>query len=147
VLVVDHRGITEAVAELLRKSEFLNRLLYSAEDPTRDPVLMVAIVKVDDIAESRFAEDDTRLKRDYFAEVCAESVPTIREQVGRQLEAVWSLSQGLGDAQRQVLDNVLSTLQVHPISAIQFRKALAKNEEDRPFLADPGQSNVPQFQQ
>jgi hypothetical protein len=43
VLVVDHRGITEAVAELLRKSEFLNRLLYSAEDPTSDPVLMVAI--------------------------------------------------------------------------------------------------------
>lgn len=147
VVVVDHRGITEAVADLLRKSEFLNRLLYSAEDPTCDPVLMVAIAKIDDIADTRYAEDDTRPRRDHFADVCAESIPTIREQVGRQLEAVWSSSQGLGDAQRRVVDNILGTLQVHPLSAVQYRRALANKEDDRPFLADPASSHVPRFQE
>ena len=147
VLVVDHRGITEAVADLLRKSEFLNRLLYSADDPTSDPVLLVTIVKVDDIAESHYAEDKSRPKRVHFAEVCAKSLPMIREQVRQQLETVWAPSQGLGETQRQVLDNILNTLQVHPLSAIQFRKALAKDEDDRPFITDTDQSNVPHFQQ
>lgn len=147
VVVVDHRGITEAVADLLRKSEFLNRLLHSADDPASDPVLMVAIAKIDDIADTRYAEDDTRSRREHFADVCAESIPTIREQVGRQLEAVWSSTQGLGDAKRKVVDNILGTLQVHPLSAIQYRRALANKEDDRPFLPDPALSHVPRFQE
>ena len=146
VLVVDHRGITEPVAELLRKSEFLNRLLYSADDPTNDPVLLVTVVKVDDIAESHWVEDKSRPKRAHFAEVCAKSVPMIREQVRQQLEAVWSSDQGVSETRRQVLNNILNTLQVHPLSAIQFRKALANDDDDRPFIADTGQSNIPGFQ-
>ncbi len=147
VLVVDHRGITEAVAELLRKSEFLNRLVYSADDPTSDPVLLVTMVKVDDIAESNYAADRTRPKREHFREVCGELIPMIREQVRQQLESVWASDQGLGDTRRQVLDNILSTLQVHPLSAIQFRKYLANDDDDRPFITDAGQSNLPHFQQ
>jgi GTP-binding protein EngB required for normal cell division len=147
VLVVDHRGVTESVADLLRKSEFLNRLIHSADDPTSDPVLMVVIAKVDDIADSRFGEDPDRTKREHFADVCAASVPTIQEQVRRQIEAVWSSSEGAGETRRRVLDNILSTLQVHPLSAIQFRKALAGRDDDPPFLRDVELSNVPRFQQ
>ena len=147
VLVVDHRGITEAIAELLRKSEFLNRLLYSADDPTSDPVLLVTMVRIDDIAESNYARDKTRSKRVHFADVCTKSTPMIREQIRQQLESVWSSNQGLGETQRQVLDNILNTLQVHPLSAIQYRKALAQDEDDRPFITEAGQSNLPKFQQ
>jgi hypothetical protein len=147
VLVVDHRGITEPVAELLRKSEFLTRLLYSVEDPTSDPVLMVAIVKVDDIAESQYATDRTRRKRVHFAEICQQFEPLIREQVRSQLEGVWSSSEGLRETKAKVLENILGTLQVHPLSAIQYRKALVDDEDDRSFLCDPVESNVPRFQE
>ena len=146
VLVVDRSGITEPIAELLRESEFLNRLLYSADDPTNDPVLLVAVVRVDDVAEEDWRQDRTRTKRTHFAEVCSKFLPTIREQVRQQLEAVWPSDQGVGETRRQILDNILNTLQIHPLSAIQFRKALANDEEDLPFITDPGQSNVPQFQ-
>ena len=147
VLVVDHRGITEAVAELLRKSEFLNRLLYSADDPTSDPVLMVAVVRVDDIADERFAQNRNKLRRVHFAEVCLETVSLIREQLRAQLESVWTSGDGLGDAQRQVIDNILAKLEVHPLSAIQFRKLLINHEDDRPFIVHEGQSNVPAFRE
>ena len=43
VLVVDHRGLQESLAEALKQSEFLNSLLYSADEPVDDPILMVAV--------------------------------------------------------------------------------------------------------
>jgi len=50
VLVVDHRGITDAVGQALRQSEFLNALLYSSDEPDEDPVLIVAVTRIDDTA-------------------------------------------------------------------------------------------------
>ena len=147
VLVVDSRGITEVVAELLRKSEFLNRLLHYADDPTSNPVLLIGMVKIDDIAETRYAEDGEYPKRVHFEQVCKESVKLIRDQLRGQLEAVWSPNDGEGEMRKQVLESVMDTLQVHPVSAIQYRKLLANDEDDRAFLSAPEQSNVPQFQQ
>jgi GTP-binding protein EngB required for normal cell division len=144
VLVVDHRGVTEEVAKLLRESEYLNRLLYSADDPTQDPVLIVAVTKIDDIAESRYGADRTRKKREYFADACNECIEKIRSQIREQLTAVWGAERGrLDEAQAQVVENVLSSLQVFPVSSVQFRKLLARDEDDVPFLTDPTQSNVP----
>ena len=57
VLVVDHAGITEASADLLRTSEFLTRLLFSADDRSHDPVVFaVAVVRLDDVAEDEWAK-------------------------------------------------------------------------------------------
>ena len=148
VLVVDKSGITDAVAELLDKSEFLDRLVHTADDPTRDPVLMVAVVKVDDVAESRYADDEDRSEQEHFTDVCAEMAPVIHGQMRQQLENVRKSSKGLSDTQRQVIDNILSTFQVHPLSAIQYRKALRASTGAiaRPFLSAPELSNVPRFQ-
>lgn len=145
VLVVDHRGITQPVAELLRKSEFLNRLLYSGDEPEGDPVLMVAVVKIDDIAESRWRDDKTKKRRLYFQDVCSETHGLIQSQVQSQLEAVWSNGDRASEGQQQVIDNILGTLQVHPLSAIQYRKSLDDDDEDRAFVATPEESNVPQL--
>lgn len=147
VIVVEPRGITEANADLLRTSGFLNRLLYSADDTKADPVLlMVAVVKGDMIAEERYAGDKSRKKREHFGDVCQESVPHIREQLRSQLEAVWSSGdEKVGLAQRGVIERVLESLQVHPVSAIQYRKALEDDEEDRPFITDAEQSGIPKL--
>lgn len=146
VLVVDSRGVTEAVADLLRKSEFLNRLLYSADDPTKDPVLIVAVTKIDDIASSRYETDKSRKKWQHFAEVCAECIPKISNQIREQLTAVWaSEHQTLDDVQTQVVANILASLQVYPVSSVQYRKILAQDEDDKSFLVEQSQSNVPQM--
>src|SRR4029077_7543009 len=60
VLVVDHRGMTESLAEALRKSEFLNSLLYSVDEPENDPIVMVAITRIDDIAQGRYRQDRSK---------------------------------------------------------------------------------------
>jgi len=144
VLVVDSRGITEESAQLLWKSGFLNALLHSADDPIDDPLLMVAVVKVDEIAESVYDEDDTKSKAEHFQDVCVESIQKVRGQLEAQLEKVWSLEgQGVSTQKRQVIENILNTLQIHPVSAIQYRRVLKNSRGDSPFITDADESNVP----
>lgn len=145
VLVVDHRGITEANAQLLRTSGFLNRLLHSAHDPSADPVsLIVAVVKIDDIADSRRMDDRTKAKREHFADVRRESVSLVQNQIRSQLESAWSIS---GDApseiKRQVIESVIAGMRVYPVSAIQYRKCLIRDEDDPAFIQEPDESGVP----
>lgn len=148
VLVVDHRGVTESVAELLRTSEFLNRLLYSADEPEGDPILVVAVAKVDEIAEERRSQDKSLTKRQHFANVCAEARIRIKEQVRTEVESVWA-SQGakgegkLGGEKQRVVENIIERLEVHPISAIQYRRLIAKDEDDPAFLNELSESNIP----
>jgi hypothetical protein len=150
VLVVGKSGVTEPDAQLLRASGFLNRLLYSVDNPSEDPVLlMIAVVRVDDSAETRWAEERAqgrqgRKKREYFAEVCAEAVTTIRNQMRQQLEQVWA-SGGIGEGQSRVIDHLVERLEIHPLSAIEYRRCLVNDEEDHSFLIDPDQSNVPRL--
>jgi hypothetical protein len=120
-------------------------LLFSADEPEGDPVLLVSVSKIDDIAESQYVEDRTRKKRDHLAEVCNSMPPMIREQIRQQLSDVWASSEGLGQSQNQVIENILQTLQVHPVSAIQFRKLLAGDEEDPSFIRDSRESNIPRL--
>jgi GTP-binding protein EngB required for normal cell division len=145
VLVVDHRGVTESVAELLRKSEFLNRLLYSADDPASDPALMVAVTKIDDIASTRYSENKSKKKREHFAEVCQEIDARVRSQIKEQLAAVWASDRGPSKLRQQVIENILKSLQVFPVSAVEYRKLLAADDDDRSFLSEASQSNVPQM--
>ena len=146
VLVIDHRGITQSAADLLYKSGFLNSLLYSSEDPADDPILIVAVVKVDDIADSKYATDKSKRKAVHFKDVCRETKETVRAQLLAELEKVWSPAAGEGSEQRaKVLQNIMNTLQIHPVSAIQYRRVLEHDEDDSPFLSDPEETNIPRF--
>jgi hypothetical protein len=131
----------------VRTSGFLNRLLYSVDDPKADPVLLlVAVVKGDVIAEERFAQDRGKKKRDHFAEVCNESVLRIKDQLRPQLQAIWSSgNEQVGQAQQGVIGHILETLQVHAVSAVQYRKFLEGDEDDRAFISSPEQSGIPQL--
>jgi hypothetical protein len=146
VLVVNTRGITRDDAELLRNSGFLSRFLHSADDPAADPVaLLVAVVRVDDIADQRRVEDRTKSKLQHFSEVCAETIIQIRRQMREELEKVWETSAGLSQTKREVLDGILKDLEVHPLSAVQYRRLLTLDEDDPSFIKDASQSNVPGF--
>jgi hypothetical protein len=66
--------VTEPVARLFRESEFLNRLLHTSDEPEGNPVLVIAVTKVDDIARTRRQNDKSRPFTAHFAAVCEEIV-------------------------------------------------------------------------
>lgn len=146
VLVVSSRGIQQAEAELLRNSGFLNRLLHASDDPSADPVsLMVVVTRIDDIAEEHFAQNRAKKKLEHFAEACAQVQPMIKQQLRSELEKVWSSVSGLSEEKRGVIDDILNALQVHPVSALQYRRFLVQDPDDPCFIRDINQSNMPQL--
>ena len=144
VLVVSVRGVTESDAQLLRNSGFLNRLLHSADDPSADPVhLVLAVVRGDDIAESRYSDDRTRKKREHFADVCAQAKRETKKQLEDQLRQVWKTDETLSQTKEEVLQRIMDGLQVFPISAVQYRKAIENDPDDRAFIGSPEESKIP----
>jgi hypothetical protein len=140
VLVVDHRGVTEPVARLLRESEFLTRLLHTSDEPEGHPVLLIAVTKVDDIARTRRLNDKGRSFAMHFADVCAEMVPFIRNQLRNELESLWGDGDDLNRAKQDVIDRLLQTLRVHPVSAVEYEALIC---DDGARLRDVSETNVP----
>lgn len=140
VLVVDHRGITEPVARLLHDSEFLQKLMHTTDDPSGNPVLVVAVTKVDDVADSEYSDDGDEDFSSYFDSVCKRTTPLVRSQLRGQIERVWLEDGYLGETRLSVIDNVLATLQVYPVSAVQYRRLIAGRGSD---LSRPEQTNIP----
>jgi hypothetical protein len=145
ILVVNRSGIMEAEANLLRNSGFLNRLLHASGDAgiPDDPVdLAVAIVQLDGVAETRWEEDRNRSpngkaakrKAEHFADVCTEMRDLVRKQLKDQLEVVWRDNVSLSEAKKKVVDSILGTVKVFPVCAPEYRKALARDEDDVSFL-------------
>lgn len=147
ILVVNHRGVHEADADLLRASGFLNRLLHSADDPSADPVvLLVAVVKTDEIAESRRATDKSKSKREHLACVMEECERIVRSQIRERLEEVWSLDGlQLTETKRDIVNRLIAGLQIFPVSSTQFRKLVADDEDDVAFIKDEEESGIPQL--
>ena len=146
VLVVSSRGVQQAEAELLRSSGFLNRLLFASDDPGADPIaLMVAVTRIDDIAEEHFAQDRTKKKLEHFAEACTQVQQMIKQQLRSELEKVWRSVAGLSEEKRGVIDEIINGLQVHPVSALQYRRFLAQDPDDPWFIKEVNQSNMPQL--
>jgi GTP-binding protein EngB required for normal cell division len=146
VLVVDHRGLQESLAEALKQSEFLNSLLYSADEPVDDPILMVAVTRIDDVAGERYRQDKSRKKYEYFLDATEEAKTRLRDDVRKYLEETWLNGyEANTDARKQVVRNLLGKLEVHPLSAPEYAKLMAGDEDDRPFLRELEQTGVPGF--
>jgi hypothetical protein len=153
VLVVDHRGMTEPLAEALRRSEFLNSLLYSADEPEDDPIVLVAITRIDDVAGERYRQDRARnqgagkKKFEYFRELVEEARERLRNELKHRLEEIWLNDPNVSEARKQVVHNLLATLQVHPISAPEYAKlrAVEDDDDERPFLKELEQTGVPKL--
>lgn len=145
VLVVTHRGVTESDANLLRESGFLSRLLHSIDDPASDPVrLLIAVVKTDEIAEDRRSQDKSKKKREHLADVMAECDQLVRSQLRDRLLEAWSMGgEDVGEGKQATVQRILDGLQVYPVSAREYRRWMADDEDDPSFLSDPQESGVP----
>src|SRR5438445_776765 len=79
-----------------------------------------------------------------FTGVCRKSVEHIRHQLRSQLEEVWASDDvHRGRIRKEVIDTILANLQVHPVSAVQYRKLLEDDEEAPAFITEPVQSGIP----
>src|SRR6266511_4674751 len=148
VLVVDHRGLQESLAEALKQSEFLNSLLYSADEPVDDPILMVVVTRMDDVAGERYRQDTEKSKRrsQYFLEATEEAKTRQRGDVRRYLEEIWlNDTAAATDGRKRVVRNLLDKLEVHPLSAPEYARLIADDDDDRPFLKNLEQTGVPGF--
>lgn len=151
ILVVSTRGVTEADAALLWESGFMNRLLYSVDDPSTDPVsLIVAVTRVDDVAETRYRNDVQKEKKkwQHLVDVCSETEAHIKTQLMSQLRKEWvENGEPASEQKEKVLRNIETSLQVIPLSAIEYSKYCADDEDDRPFIKDIAQSNIPKMEE
>jgi predicted GTPase len=151
VLVVDHRGVTEASAEILRKTGFLNGLLHDSHDAAADPVMLsVAVVKVDEAADAAWRdeldrrEDEARSWTEHFEDVCAQATEMVHGQMRQELT---KLSTDGGEAtraeQRSAVDRLLEAMEVHPVSALEYRRFVRQNRNDTPRVRSAEQSRLP----
>jgi GTP-binding protein EngB required for normal cell division len=153
VLVVDHRGPTEATIELLRNSGYWDRLVGAADDPKSDPCYMlIAVTRVDDVANSEWTEtahlprEQRPKKKAVFAGVVERLKPNIQGQLTAQLGRITSNdNETVQHARETAVKYLLERLEIHPISAPEYRKLRANDEEDPPFLPDIATTGIPEL--
>jgi hypothetical protein len=150
-LVVDRAGITEASAELLRATGFLNRLILEGNAPDADPVSLAAImVKVDQSADSAwqdeadFDEAAARPWARHFGEIRERAVEVMRGQMRQELDKLAAAGhEALRSDRATVLSAVLETMEAHAVSAPQFRAFTAQRKDAPPRVESIEESGIP----
>jgi len=151
IVVVDRAGPTESTVELLRNSGYWDRLVGATDDPSSDPcTMLITVTKVDDVATEEWRNSpsgpDRPKKREVFARLVEEFRPRMHSQIREQLGLIGgSENETVNRAREQARNNILDTLEIHPISAPEYRKILMDDEDDRPFLSDVEQTGIPQL--
>lgn len=153
LLVVNRAGLTDSVMDLLRSTGYWDRLLVSSDEPDADPCsLLLTVTHVDDIAEEEWrnqevdAEDRPPFsKAQQFAATQDRLRDGLRNQFSQLMEAFAPSDSGelVLRARKAAVASILEQLEVHPVSALQYRKVLMDNDDDRPFLKTVESSGVP----
>jgi hypothetical protein len=149
VLVVGRSGVTEAAADLLRTSGFLMRLLFYRDAQADDPVVLaVAMSHIDNVALDEWARDRSRKKAVHLAEQFERARALVRSQLRQVLERVWdSGDESVRSGQREVIERLAREALILPVSAPEYRKYMAQDDEDRPLIVTTAeQSGVPDLE-
>lgn len=153
-IVVRNNGITEAVVQLLERSEFLTRWIWSG-DLEHPPIHVVIIVThIDNVAKDRHREERTRAREsggvvrsrdEVFLEVATEMKVKILTQMRSQLlgsPAFLDLDESESDRRREVVDALCDGLEVHCVSAPDAIE-LECGDEDEAYLKDMHSTGIP----
>jgi len=151
VLVVDRAGPTDATVDVLRSSGYWDRLVGAADDPNSDPCYMlIAVTRVDDVATEEWAKtshlskEERPKKRDVFEGLVEEFKPRIRGQITEQLGRITSSeNETVQKARETAVKHLLDNLEIHPVSAPEYRKIRANDDDDRAFLLDDSATGIP----
>ena len=151
MLVADSRGLRQEDALLLRDSGFLVRLMHSLDSPESDPVrLIVVVVKIDDVATENWRNDKSEngkalsSKAQHFDKVVENCKRDVRRQLVEFIQDVWMGQDAeVNKAKQGIIDRLSESLEVHPVSALQYRMLLEEDEDEHPFLKDYQSTNIP----
>jgi hypothetical protein len=154
IVVVDRAGPTESTVSLLRDSGYWDRLVGATDDPESDPcTMLITVTKVDDVAseEYRNATEDENgkkpKKREVYTKLVDEFRPRMLSQIKDQLNQIGSSdNETVRIAREQARENILNSLQIHPVSAPEYRKILIEDEDDKAFLTELDQTGIPGLQ-
>jgi GTP-binding protein EngB required for normal cell division len=156
IVTVDRAGPTEATVDLLRVSGYWERLVGASDDPTSDACgMLIAVTKVDDVTQTEWEKHVASLdsgstkpkKREIFARLVEEFKPRMKAQIAQQLGQIGeSSNSAVNTAREQARASILESLEIHPVSAPEFKKLLRDDEDDRAFLTEVEQTGVPQLQ-
>jgi dynamin family protein len=153
VLVVDRSGITDASANLLRSTGFLNRLLHDGDDTAAEPVTFsVVMVKVDQSADSAW-EDEASIDElgarpwaEHFERVSGEAIELMRNQMRQVLERlVAAAPDATRTARREALERIINTMQVHAVSAPEYRLFHLQLQQKPARIRRAEESGIPQL--
>ncbi len=145
VLVVDRSGVTVDDARLLKASEFLTRLMFSADERSDDPVaLAIAVTQLDNVAQEHHHRDPTKKRAQHLADAFEVATTVMRSQFDQHLRATWQDGDGLLEkAKAEIITNLVTSLNVYPVSAVEFRRFLEQDEEAPPFVKSAEASGIP----
>lgn len=156
IVTVDRAGPTESTVDLLRTSGYWERLVGASDDPASDNcAMLIAVTRVDDVTQTEWEKRVAALqtgqtkpkKREVFAQLVEDFRPRMRSQISEQLGKIGgSSNESVRAAREQARSSILESLQIHPVSAPEFKKILIDDEDDRAFLSDIEQTGVPQLQ-
>jgi GTP-binding protein EngB required for normal cell division len=155
VLVVGARGVTESDADLLRQTGFFTRLLHDGDDAHAPPVtLAVTVVRVDEAATASWQREraenreTARKWSQHFAEQCQRAEEMVRAQLSRELEKLDAASNEAIRTDREAATRrVLESMQVHAVSAPQYRALHVQDEEEPARIKKENESNIPRLRE
>jgi GTP-binding protein EngB required for normal cell division/gas vesicle protein len=153
VLVVDRAGVMESAADLLRKTGFLAKLLHDGDDPTVEPVTLATVmVKIDLTADAAWQDElnekgpDAGNWDEHFRDACERARTMMREQMRQELASIVKEGpEATRSAREATIHRLLETLQVHPVSAPQFRKFHLAHPKMPALISRPEDSGIPQL--
>jgi GTP-binding protein EngB required for normal cell division len=152
VLVVDRAGPTQDAVELLRTSGYWDRLVGATDDPESDPSnILIAVTKVDDVATETWRnlpQANRPKKKVVYDDLVAQFQTRMRDQIRDQLLKFGSTTHDIvSEARAQARARLLDTLEIHPVSAPEYRKILLNDEDDQPFLTDEVATGILAFRE
>jgi len=157
IVVVDRAGPTESTVDLLRTSGYWDRLVGAADDPSSDPCsMLITVTKVDDVADTERSIKSSNLepgqpkpkKRDIYLELVEQFKPRMRSQIAEQLLKIGDSDNASVQEARQIArEGILSSLEIHPVSAPELRRIIQDDEDDRPFLREQVETGIPPLRQ
>jgi len=150
---VDRSGVTEASADLLRSTGFLNSLLHETGNDEAEPVLLVvAVMKLDLTADDEkkqarlLGQGPARRWLDHFDDVCLRAESMIQGQLRDELQKILETgSQANRGDKEAMVGRILASLRIVPVSALEHVRHHVGDEDDRARITSPDQSRIPAF--
>ena len=148
VIIVIKRGITQDEIDLIRTSGLWERMLLASGDPDADPCdLIIVRTSVDEVVETRVSDEaDDAEVADVYSSVIAEASDNVRRQAAaefRRLSGLETDDAELREAREKTVEDVVARLDIHPVSAVDYRKLANRNQRFPAVATNAEQTGIP----